>query len=414
MGREPHLLCLILRRGNYKIAFYNPGDINIESVVIAGKKGTFDATNLFQQLNIYEDLMIPGLNASIVLFDDKNLQQLLPLIGEEILYVSYNTPSLGSFRHTFAISSMTDASPSSALKMRSYLIEAVAEEVYRNKSTLVQKSYKTNLDKIVKDVFENFLKSNKNLSTEETKGIQEYIITNERPFDAINRIRKRSASTSHPSSSYLFFENQMGYHYDTLESLFEKGKVAEYDNSDVGADDVVRRVNFRTVLGYNLPDVYNTSMKIGQGAFSSNMKVLDFKSLLFSSEDKKPENASGRSSGDFKKAMDKSGISSFIPKDLDKPDTFIDKFIPDQRSYLAEVDQCKLHLKIFGDSTLTVGQKIFVHIVVNDGSSGSRQNSAQFAGEYVISKLNSVIYPADIKPRFVQLVEGVSNGVSIE
>ena len=396
------------------MGFYNPGDVVVNNVVLAGSSGTLDVTNQIQSLSVHEDLMIPGMNASLTLLDSLNLQRMLPLIGEEILYVNYNTPSLAGLSHTFAVSSMKDASPSSALKVRAYDIECIALEAFTNKTTLVSKTYNTQLNAVVADLFENFLNSNKSLQTEATQGVQKYIVTNERPFDAINRIRKRSASISHPSSSFLFFENQRGYFYVTLEALFQQGIVASYTDADVGADNFITRNNFRTMLGYNLPDVYDTATKLGQGAFTSTVKKLDMKSLLFSSQDKGSSTGSNRSSGGFKGSMSGSGISSFIPKDMFNPDTFIDKMIAPQRAFLAEVDQMKLHIKIFGDSSLTVGQQIGIHIIVNDGSTGPRADSAQISGNYVISKLNSMIFPTDVHPRFIQVIEAVNLGSSIE
>jgi len=343
------------------VGFVNPGDISVNNIVLSGSKGVLDVTNQFQSLSVLEDLMIPGMNASLVLLDSLNLQSMLPLIGEEILYINYNTPSISGLSHTFAVSSMKDASPASALKVRAYEIECIALEAFTNKTTLVSKSYNTTLDMVVNDLFENFLNSNKSLQTEATQGIQKYIVTNERPFDAINRIRKRSSSITNPSSSFLFFENQRGYYYVTLESLFSQGIVASYTDSDIGADNFLTRNNFRTMLGYNLPDVYDTATKLGQGAFTSTVKRLDLKSLLFSTQNESPSSGSNRSSSGFKGAMGGSGISSFIPKDMFNPDTFIDKMIAPQRAFLAEVDQLKIHIKIFGDSSLTVGQQIGIH-----------------------------------------------------
>jgi hypothetical protein len=376
--------------------FMNPGDVVITSIAING----LDVTDLIQQLDVYNDLMVPGLNCSLVIIDPANLHGNLPIVGKEMLTLNYATPGLASFVHTFAVSTIEDAKPSTALRVKALKITAVAVEVTKNKETLVDKSYNTTFDAIVSDVFKNFLGSGKPLKTEATQGVQEYIITRERPFDAINKIRKRSSSTANPSSTYLMFEDQIGYNYVTLESLFKGPIVGIYDNSNVGARNFATDINFWTIIGYNVPELLNMTMKIGQGAFGSVVKNVDLKTLLFGT------GPYPIGSGPL------AGLSSFVPNDLTRPPTYIDQFISRQRAFLAQVDQVKLHLKIYGNSTLCVGQQITVNLIINDDTTNPRQLDNQpplgIAGNYVIAKIVSTILPTDVSPRYLQILECVS------
>lgn len=385
--------------------FYSPGDVIVSSIMITGAKGSMEVMDLVQQLDVFNDLMIPGMNCSIVIIDPANLHWLLPLVGNETLDLNYHTPGLKSFVHKFAITTIEDAKHSTALRVKAYKITAVAIEVYTNKKTLVDKSYNTTKDQIVSDVFKKYLVSGKPLVTEATQGVQEYIITNERPFDAINKIRKRSSSVANPSSTYLMFEDLIGYNYVTMEKLFKGPIVGIYDNSDVGGP---TRVTFWTILGYNVPELLNMTMKIGQGAFGSTVKNIDFKTLLFGTGPfsiGSPQGGPGGTGG-------VAGLSSFIPNDLTRPPTYIDQFIVKQRAFLAQVDQIKLHLKIFGNSTLCVGQQITVNLIINDDTTGARKldNLPPFgiAGNYVIAKLISTILPSDVSPQYFQILECVS------
>lgn len=383
----------------------------ITSIVISGTGLTLDVTDLVIQLDVFNDLMIPGLNASLVIIDPANLHGLIPLVGNEQLILNYATPGLASFIHTFFITTIEDAKHNTALRVKAYKISAVAKEVYTNKKTLVDKAYNTTFDAVVKDLFTSApptgLGSAKPLKTEATQGVQQYVVTNERPFDAINKIRKRSSSVAHPSSTYLMFEDQIGYNFVTLESLFAGPIVAIYDNSNVGAVNLLTDMNFRTILGYNVPELLNMSMKIGQGAFGSIVKTYDLKTSLFGTG---PFSLGGGGAGG---AGGVAGLSSFIPKDMTRPDTFIDQFIVKQRAFLAQVDQIKLHLKIYGDSTLCVGQQITVNLIINDDTTGPRilDNQPPFgiAGNYVIAKIVSTILPTDVSPRYLQILECVSN-----
>jgi hypothetical protein len=371
-----------------------------------------DVTNLVQQLDVYNDLMIPGMNCSLVIIDPANLHGLIPLVGNETLVLNYTTPGLASFVHTFDITTIEDAKPSTALRVKGLKITGVAAEVYNNKKTLVSKAYNTTFDAIVTDLFTSApptgLASVKPLVTEATQGVQQYIVTNERPFDAINKIRKRSSSVAHPSSTYVMFEDQIGYNYVTLEKLFTGPIVGIYDNSNVGADNVLTRINFWTIIGYNVPEMLNMTMKIGQGAFGSIVKTVDLKTLLFGTGPFPVGNPSTGPGGTGGVA----GLDSFIPKDMTRPDTFIDQFIVKQRAFLAQVDQIKLHLKIYGNSSLCVGQQITVNLIVNDDTSTARVLDAApptgLYGNYVIAKIVSTIMPTDVSPRYIQILECIS------
>ena len=381
----------------------NPGEIYINSMTLTGQNGSFDITNLINLVSVYEDIKLPGTNISLILLDDKNLQDNFPLIGEETLSIDFNTPSLGSFTHTFNIASMNNASPTINQKAKMYELIGVSTEAITNKSTLIQKTYNTNLSGVVSDIVSSFLNSNKPLNVEETQGVQKYIVQNKRPFEAIAEIMRRSASVNNPSSSYMFFENQKGLNYKTIEGMLKDNTVVQFTNAGVIADSIFN-VYFRNIISYNVDEAYNVPRKVGQGAFNSTSKVLDQKTLLYSNQII-PSIIKGISSGKFKQNITGSGITNFIPKDMMSPDTFLDKVLPAQRAYLAEADQRKVHVKVWGDSTLTVGTCVYLHLLQNTSDTSQRTDDPVLSGKYLITKLKHVILPPDANPRYTILME---------
>lgn len=398
------------------MSFYQPGDCTINALVIANKSKSVDARQLMQQLTVYEDVTLPGINVELALIESVDLLSMLPLVGEETLTIDFETPSLKSFSHTFAISAMTESSTTPNMKTRAYNLTAVAKEVMAHKTTLVNKSYNTTNDNMVKDLIQNFLGSNKNVITEATKGIQQYIVSNKRPYTAIKDILLRSVSDKHNSSSFVFFENATGIHFRTLEDLFSQGSIATYTNNEVVADSIFR-VIFRNIIGYSIEEQFNSAKKAGQGAFSSTVQTFDLKSLLFGSGTISPD-VQGMVKGmnglmnspTFRSVMGKSGLSSFIPNNTMAPQTFIDQMVPQRRAYAAEMDQYRLNVRIFGDSSLTVGTKVNLQIMQNTGDTGVNVPHPYLAGEYLVTKLKHVILPLDAKPRYTQLMECVSGG----
>ena len=108
------------------------------------------------------------------------------------------------------------------------------------------------------DLFTSYLGSGKPLVTEPTQGIQEYTVTTRKPMTAIMDILARSVSDSHQSSSYLFYEDHVGYKFVTLEQLCGQGAVAAFTNYEVVAD-FIGHNSYRNIIGYSLSESLSSS-----------------------------------------------------------------------------------------------------------------------------------------------------------
>jgi hypothetical protein len=306
---------------------------------------------------------------------------------------------------------MDSVVPDDGLKTKTYMLTGVAEEVFTHKTTIVNKAYKTQLSKVVEDILKNYLKTQKQVFTEPTKGIQEYIVTDKRPFAAIKDILVRSVSERRKSSAYVFFEDHNGFNFCTMEFLFSMDPVARFTNYTSPAYSIIPS-NFRNIYGYTLPDTFDTAMKLGRGAFTSTLKYIDLETQNYSTKDVSPDVKSMKrgesplsSSDRFKQLFSNSGMVQYIPKDMRKPDTYIDEMLPNRAAYAAELDQQRLHIAILGDSTLSVGQKIYVELMNVDGTTGPKRPDPLLAADYIITKLIHIIRPVDAQPRYTQSAE---------
>ncbi|MDR3502970.1 MAG: hypothetical protein P4L79_10330 [Legionella sp.] len=394
--------------------FFNPGDIQVNSVFLTSTRGSVDLTNLYQMISIYESVLMPGVNAEIVVLEDKNLAGVLPLIGEETVTISFNTPSLDGPTYTFSIASLQDAQPTSNQKTKAYRLDCVSTEVNTHQSTLIQKSYNTNVSNMVQDIVKSFLKSSKHINTEQTMGIQQYIVSNKQPFDAILDLVKRAASSTNKSSTFVFFENQDGFNFKTIEGMLQQAPVSTYTNNTITADSIYR-VIFKNLIGYTIPEQFNTPGKIGQGAFASITKTFDFKTMQFVNNLTQPANmnyagSATNSAGFIAKFAQAAGRSMHLPVDSIQPDNFISSFIGNQKAFVANLDQLKMVIRIFGDSTLKAGDMINVNIMQTDGSSGQSYLDPMLSGKWMISDLRHVILPMDAKPQYTCICELTSGG----
>lgn len=383
-----------------------PGDVSLNSIFLTSPKGSVDLSQLYQQISIYESTVIPGVNANITIMEDKNFAAVLPLIGEETVTISFNTPSLAGPTYTFSVASMKDASPTTNQKTKEYNLECVATEVNTHKSTLIQKSYNTNIHNMITDIVSTFLKSSKKVITEATMGIQQYIVQNKKPFEAIHDLVKRSASSTNKSSSFVFFENQAGFNFKTLEGMLKGTSVATYTNNSITADSIYR-VIFRNLIGYNLPEQFNTPSKIGSGAFASVTKTMDVKNMNFVNNLLQPAamNIITNSANFIAQFAKSAGQSIHIPTDSRKPPDFIADFLNNQKAFVANLDQLKMTVRIFGDSTIKAGDVITLQMMQVDSSTGNSYLDPVLTGNWLITDLRHIILTSDHKPQYTCILD---------
>jgi len=397
------------------MSYFAPGDVQISSIILNTNGGSVNLMYLMQSMSIYENILSPGVNAEVVVLEDNALVAVLPLLGEETLTVSFNTPSLSGPTYTFHVASIKNLNVTSNLKTRSYMIECVAQEVLPHKSTLIQKAYNTNISSMVQDIVSTFLKSSKTVNVEQTMGVQQYTVQNKKPFVAIKDLVKRSASSTNQSSTYTFFENQAGFNFKTIEGMMGQGPVAVFTNNSVTSDSIYR-VIFRNILGYNVPELFNTPHKIGQGAFASITKTFDFKTMSFVNNLTQPASmkyggSALNTAGFISQFAQSAGKSMHIQQDSTQPANFISNFLGNQKAYAANLDQQKMTMRIFGDSTLKAGDMITVYIMGSSGITGNQSYDPILSGNWMVSALRHVILTPEAKPQYTQLLELVSGGL---
>ena len=87
------------------------GDVNINKATLVSSKGVFlNVTAQVLGVRIFEDIFSPFITGVLVLKESFDLQNLLPLIGEEYLELDIETPTIQTARikGTFHVYKMGD------------------------------------------------------------------------------------------------------------------------------------------------------------------------------------------------------------------------------------------------------------------------------------------------------------------
>jgi hypothetical protein len=164
--------------------------IKLDIISLAGVR--IDATKIFVELEIYENIFSSVLTGSLTIQDKYNFTKNVPLIGKETIELVFKTPSSDEVRKTFSIYEieMNQRVPG---KNETILVLKFASKQYTlNHSTKISKSYSSKkLSSIVRSIFDDYLKTDKNetiVVIDDTKEETTLVIPNWNPFQAINWI----------------------------------------------------------------------------------------------------------------------------------------------------------------------------------------------------------------------------------
>jgi len=264
-------------------------DYFLQSAVIVSSTGlTTDIRFILEELNIYETMVGDVVTGDVVLNDSLSHIMHLPLTGFEYLVVTFDKPQPYSnpIQRVFRIHKISKRGLVQD-KNESYLVHFCSEEKILNHQYLVSKSYKGKLiSDIVTDIYQNYLKVSgtrfdvSNIET--TTGTKDYVVPYIRPFQTLNWLARRAQSHKYTGASYVSFENRDGFHFKTVEGLFDVGSVAQTYNfsiknvqslSDYRISDLP--VDFVAVKEFRIDQNFDVFKNIVSGMYASNLKTFD-------------------------------------------------------------------------------------------------------------------------------------------
>ncbi len=300
-----------------------PGDIRIREISIHSPSNPnpveLNASSMFIELNIYEDLFSNVLKGTYVFIDTQGYTETIPLIGDETLILSYSTPSgegtanqelktsqvksEEAIRQRFKVYDCIEIGTQERAKI--YKIFFVSEEYLFNSKMKISKGYKgVKYSAIVKDIMKKINEKvrsdlKKEVFVEETFTPQNIIVPNWSPFEAINFCASRSlsddieeqevegdeSSSSNPrptGSLFVFYEKLgTGFFYESIESMILKQRMSSlpppYQYSPklmAGLSGNYER-EYYSVDTYEVKSSFKTLENLNAGMFGSKLIAYD-------------------------------------------------------------------------------------------------------------------------------------------
>ena len=273
--------------GNYEYA----GQFVADKVKLFASSGTVvDITKLVTALNLYEDLYKACITGDITIVDTNNVIMEAPIIGQEFLGFKITTPGIDEFAldystHVFTITkinSRISTNPSTMV----YNLAFSSPEGLRNERTRVSKSYADSIDGIVEDVLSSakYINTKKTLFMEETKGIKKMVVPYLHPHKLINQLKMEAISKKHDSPHYMFYENTLGVHFRTLDSMYAQKSIADFHAGDMGGE-VSLEEELKRVLQFQIVGSNDMLINVVTGMLASNVLTHDIYRKEYKHED---------------------------------------------------------------------------------------------------------------------------------
>ena len=186
---------------------------------------------------LFEDIENPFISGSISFNDGLNIQNLLPLIGQEVLKLRLRTPSfeteemiIDSLFYINNLSTVLDVNTNNKILN----FEFISIEAMENSRKSVSRTLRGTCASIVETLLRNDLKCSKDFFVDPTKDGRIILGTDVSPMKIIRDMTNEAISERHGSPTYMFFETLEGFHFRSLESLYKEKILMEYTSDGTG------------------------------------------------------------------------------------------------------------------------------------------------------------------------------------
>ena len=259
-----------------------PGDFSLKEVWLYPHFGEkIDIKQLVGEITLYESILTPGLQCTIVVQDiAKNLINNLPLMGEERIEIIIN-----SNKKTYTLNYYIYKIDGRVMKEKnqSYVLTCISVEALRNENfRICERVDGKKSEEVVNDILKQSNFTTKKIFTpDDTVYPFNMYIPNWRPFDTIIWLSRRSVPEYKKNSvGYLFYETFDGFNFRSIDKLLDQ---KQYPNettkftyfqgnqsSGAGANDE----RFR-VMNYSSPKAFDIYDDLRRGAFAHDCIYLD-------------------------------------------------------------------------------------------------------------------------------------------
>ena len=426
--------------------FLYPGQFELDGVLVVGSSGARkEISALITEINIYQSLDSPYMSGHLMMNDSDDVSSTLPFIGNERLLFKVSTPGRLpiDFNHYHAVAYNVKKRTHSSDRSQVVLLDFTSLDNFRNTYKKVSKAFKGEISSMVETILRSpkHLGSSKPINIEKTLGIRKFVIPNVPPYVAINILKEEAISAEEKSAHYVFYENQLGYHFRSLDSLLGKRKeqavtakgtyIYQHPSSATAGESARKNPAgaLETILDWEIHDNTNSFLNMKNGMYSSTLFTHD----IFNKNVQKYEynysktHASRNTSyingapvvpdikiNDEDPITEQHNSRTFLHPTGERLYSVDNTIYNNSNNWLQEsvaryverVSHFTLKIETYGNSDLMVGDMINVIIPANKPlyESGSGSIDHFLSGRYMITNINHLIVPSKKSHRMFMYV----------
>ena len=398
-------------------------------LISASGRESVDLTGIVLEINIFENIFLNAISASLIVVDTADLINNVGIFGQEFVQLVIETPSLEEqvielTFSVFKVGAREDANAGASI----YELSLVSPEFMLNHRRRISKSYKETISTIVEDALTNdlYVQTKKELFIEPTKGIRKIVSPNVHPYKLIQNLALEAQSLDSSSPHYLFFENIKGFWFISLQALYDQDTLGVYNASHAGKlldnKTIDVQSQLETAINYNITGNNDTLVNVKSGMLGSTIITHDIYNKSYS------KNTYGYFD-DFNKHKridtnpiynDERGIGSFPDSRIFVNPTSTTTDFQDAQHYgqssvtsnqlsetllhrkarFAELGSAiKVQMRVNGTTALSAGQKIVFDKPANS-QLGNRLDPA-YQGEFLVTQTRHIFTQVEKKHEII-------------
>jgi hypothetical protein len=404
-----------------------PNDFSLKTLTILTAVTTFDVKSILIELSYNEDLFNNTVSGYLMVVDASGFIESLQMNGNEFIRITLGKiagDTTNVIDRIFRIFKVAKRNPENDGNTETYSLYFCSEELLLSEQYKVNKSYKnSDITTNVLDVLDTYLKVPKNKIgvIENTYGVYDFIVPNLKPFDAINWMSNYARpSGGNLGSDMLFYENKYGFHFRSLQNLFD-GVVYNtysYNPKNYNATNSSQTSDLRVfnVMSYEIMDSFDTLGSINQGVFANRLlsvdpllrrfKLTDFDYGKYSNIATKLNkfavtnnyknrfgdglNQTPESTYKFVLSNYKQDDSKYIKEnDSVSHDIMAETYVPYRTSQIPLLTYTRVKISVPGDPELTVGRLVEFNLLSKNPN--NREPDSFYSGKYLITAVRHML-----------------------
>ena len=196
------------------------GDVEIEAVFLIDTKSNrkINLLGSMVDMTIYEDLFSPVLTGYCAVIETQNLISTLPIVGGEMLYIEFSTPTLNTIKAAFQITKIGIREHQD--KKNAYTLDFISYEGYADVQKRISKAYSGNTSVLVQSIFKDEFGSTI-LDADDSDNFIKFVSPYWSPLKIINHITSRAILPNNKiiTPNYLFFQTTAGHKFKSISTL---------------------------------------------------------------------------------------------------------------------------------------------------------------------------------------------------